>query len=180
MTEPFRGETFELDALFDESSDAAKAVTRSFFLGEGQVGTREVAVGGIRFTNRGRGRVYLPNLQSIGAASLEPPTVTLVSPAAGSLLRAGDAAVYLVTSATPIFLHAFRVRVGVNLPAAEQTREAAYDRDDPSGAWDARYAGSSVEQLSATQWRITLRRKTWPAGGIGILPLVSNGGGAAT
>lgn len=112
--------------------------------------------------------------------TIDAPTVTLVSPAAGSVLRAGDAAVYLVTSTAPIFLHAFRVRIGTQLPLDEQTREAAYDRDDPSGAWDARYAGSSVEQLSATQWRITLRRKTWPAGGIGILPLVSNGGGAAT
>lgn len=113
------------------------------------------------------------------AASYAPPTVTLVSPPAGTPIRAGDALVYLVASATPIFLTAARVRIGTQLPLEQQTREAAYDRDDPAGAWDPRYAGSSVEQLSPTQWRVTLRRASWPGGGIGLLPRVTNAGGAA-
>lgn len=104
----------------------------------------------------------------------EPPTVTLVSPSAGTPLRAGDAATFDVTSATPFHLESFVVRL-----VATGEREAAYDRTAPAGAWDPRYAGSSVDQLSATHYRILLRRATWPGGGVGILPRVSNAGGVA-
>lgn len=124
--------------------------------------------------------MFLPaEVEGGGTAVVATPTVTLVSPPAGTPVRAGDALVYLVESATPIFLTAARVRIGTQLPADQQTREAAYDRDDPAGPWDARYAGSSVEQLSPTQWRVTLRRASWPGGGIGLLPRVTNAGGAA-
>lgn len=109
-----------------------------------------------------------------GAAAAAPPVVTLVSPVAGSLLRAGDAAVFDVTSTVPFHLEAFTVRL-----VATGEREAAYDRTAPAGAWDPRYAGSRVDQLGATHYRITLRRSTWPSGGVGILPRVSNAGGVA-
>lgn len=110
-----------------------------------------------------------------GAAVVSPPTVTLVSPASGTPLRAGDFAVFDVTSATPFHLEAFVVRL-----IATGEREAAYDRTAPAGAWDPRYAGSRVEQLGATHYRLHLRRATWPGGGIGILPRVSNAGGPAS
>lgn len=110
-----------------------------------------------------------------GDLSSLPPTVTLISPSASTPLRAGDAVIFDVTSATPFHLESFVVRL-----VATGEREAAYDRTAPTGAWDPRYAGSSVEQLSATHYRITLRRRTWPGGGVGVLPRVSNAGGAAS
>ena len=124
--------------------------------------------------------VFIPAEILGDGSAVALPVVTLVSPPVGTPLRAGDAAVYDVTSDTPFSLVAFRVRLGVTLPAEQQQREAAYDRDDPAGAWDPRYAGSELEQLSATHYRLTLRRATWPGGGIGILPRVTNPAGAAT
>ncbi len=112
---------------------------------------------------------------SAGDGASSPPTVTLVSPAAGTPLRAGDAAVFDVTSPVAFHLEAFVVRL-----VATGEREAAYDRSAPAGAWDPRYAGSRVEQFAATHYRITLRRATWPGGGVGILPRVSNAGGVAS
>lgn len=108
-------------------------------------------------------------------AGPQSPTVTLVSPAAGTPLRTGDVVVFDVTSSTPFHLEAFTVRA-----VATGEREAAYDRTAPAGAWDPRYAGSRVEQLAATHYRLHLRRATWPGGGIGILPRVSNAGGVAS
>lgn len=119
---------------------------------------------------------YVPGeLLPPDAIVVDPPTVTLISPSAGTPLRAGDAIVFDVTSATPFHLEGFTVRL-----VATGEREAAYDRTAPAGAWDPRYAGSSVEQLSATHYRLTLRRTTWPGGGVGILPRVSNAGGTAS
>lgn len=109
------------------------------------------------------------------------PVVTLVSPAPGSPLVPTDTVVYDVTCAVPFVLVAFSVRLGVRLPLAQQTRDAAYDRDHPAGPWDPRYAGSIAEQLSSTHYRLTLRRSPgWPGGGIGVLPrVVSASGGIA-
>lgn len=103
----------------------------------------------------------------------DAPTVTLVSPPAGTPLRAGDAVVFDITSALPFILVAFRVRF-----VATDDREAAYDRDDPAGAWDPRYAGSSVVAITGG-YRLTLKRSSWPGGNLGILPRVTNAGGLA-
>lgn len=120
-------------------------------------------------------RAYVPGeLLPPDALVVDPPAVTLISPSAGTPLRAGDTVIFDVTSATPFHLESFVVRLVVT-----GEREAAYDRTAPAGAWDPRYAGSSVDQLSATHYRILLRRATWPGGGVGILPRVSNAGGVA-
>ncbi len=100
------------------------------------------------------------------------PVVTLVSPPEGTPLQPTDAAVFDVTCSQAFRLVAFRTRLGTRLPAEQQSREAAYDRDDPAGAWDPKYAGSSIAVI-ATGYRLTLRRSPgWPAGGLGILPRV--------
>lgn len=127
-----------------------------------------------RFTEGGQEIVEIDERFYSTGGGNSPPEVTLVSPAPGTPLRAGDTVVFDVTSATPFHLEAFVVRL-----VATGEREAAYDRTAPAGAWDPRYAGSRVEQLGATHYRITLRRSTWPSGGVGILPRVSNAGGVA-
>lgn len=126
-------------------------------------------------TTRAPRALYFFGDETPGTAAGTPPTVTLVSPAAGTPLRAGDTAVFDVTSETAFHLEAFVVRL-----VATGEREAAFDRTAPAGAWDPRYAGSRVEQLGATHYRLHLRRATWPGGGIGILPRVSNAGGPAS
>jgi len=97
------------------------------------------------------------------------PVVTLVSPPAGTALHPTDTVVFDVTDADgAVFaLVAFRLRF---LSTGE--REAVYDKDDPAGAWDARYAGSTIASIT-NGYRLTLRRSGgWPAGGIGLLPRV--------
>ena len=100
------------------------------------------------------------------------PVVTLVSPPEGTPLQPTDAVIYDVTCAQAFRIVAFRMRLGTRLPAGQQSREAAYDRDDPAGAWDPKYAGSSIATI-ATGYRLTLCRSPgWPPGGGGILPRV--------
>lgn len=97
------------------------------------------------------------------------PVVTLVSPAAGTPLHPTDTVIFDVTDAdgATFALVAFRLRF---LSTGE--REAVYDKDDPAGAWDARYAGSTIASITGG-YRLTLRRSGgWPAGGIGLLPRV--------
>ena len=95
------------------------------------------------------------------------PVVTLISPTVGTPLHPTDAVVFDVTDNGAFSLVAFRLRF-----IASGEREAVYDRDDPAGAWDPRYAGSTVTSIS-NGYRITLRRSGgWPGGGIGLLPRV--------
>jgi hypothetical protein len=77
-----------------------------------------------------------------------------------------------VTDDSAFTLLAFRVRW-----LASDEREAAYDRDDPQGAWDPRYAGSTIAAISGG-WRLVLRRRGgWPGGGIRLLPRVVDDAG---
>lgn len=101
------------------------------------------------------------------ASTSARPVVTLVSPAAGTPLHPTDTVIFDVTDDGNFSLVSFRLRF-----IATSEREAAYDRDDPAGAWDPRYAGSTVTSIS-NGYRITLRRSGgWPGGGIGLLPRV--------
>lgn len=99
----------------------------------------------------------------------DPPVVTLVSPAANTPLHPTDAVVFRVTdpNGRAFALLAFRLRF-----LATNEREAVYDKDDPAGAWDPKYAGSSVVEID-NGYEITLRRRGgWPPGGVGLLPRV--------
>lgn len=159
---------------YQGQSDVHDAVADGFFVGYAQGSALVLAVTGIVYALDDRKSLYFPRLQNALIDNVDPPTVTLVSPASGSLLRAGDVVVFDVMSAVAFHLEAFVVRL-----LATGEREAAYDRTAPAGAWDPRYAGSRVEQLADRHYRITLRRSTWPSGGVGILPRVSNAGGVA-
>jgi hypothetical protein len=101
------------------------------------------------------------------ASTSARPVVTLVSPAAGTPLHPTDSVVFDVTDDGNFSLVSFRLRF-----VASGEREAVYDRDDPAGAWDPRYASSSIATITGG-YRITLRRSGgWPGGGIGLLPRV--------
>jgi hypothetical protein len=106
------------------------------------------------------------------AASPSPPVVTLISPPEGTPLRAGDSVTFDVTDDSGFSLVGARV-----LFVATGERDAAYDRDDPQGAWDPRYAGSTIAAISGG-WRLVLRRRGgWPGGGIRLLPRVVDDAG---
>lgn len=160
---------------YQGTSDVIDAICEGFFVGYAQGGASVLSLVGIIYAQDDRKSLYFPNLQNSLITTVDPPVVTLVSPAPGTALRAGDTVVFDVTSATPFHLEAFVVRL-----VATGEREAAYDRTAPAGAWDPRYAGSRVEQLADTHYRLHLRRVAWPGGGIGILPRVSNAGGPAS